>query len=220
MNYRWKMGDGNTSSDTNMNYTYSDTGSYQVQLTTTTEGGCKDSVISMIYVKPNPDINLGKDTTLKHNQTINLDAGAGMDSYIWSTNASTQQITVDTTGVGDTGTKMIWVKVEKNGCSSYDTALIHFIHNYAISEGVDRNTINVYPNPATNEIFILSSIPKDKFIKVTILNEYGKIVSEVFTGSNNGKLLRVDATIFASGVYFVKIESEAGSGLAKVVIIK
>jgi hypothetical protein len=220
MFYDWKLGDGTTSSDSNIVQSYKMSGSYLIQLNSTTYKGCSDSVTTKVHVRPSPVVYLGKDTTLKHNQTIRLNAGSGMDSYLWSNNTDSQQIVVDTTGVGDVGTKTVWVQVEKNGCYMIDTILIHFIHNDGISEDENSVWISVYPNPASNEIYILNNIPATENLIVSVLNEYGKIVKEVYKGKIMGNQLRIDATKFAAGIYLIKIESGTMSRIVKVVIIK
>lgn len=48
--YSWNFGDGNTSSEIIPTHTYSDTGSYTIQLITTTQYGCIDTAYSTIYI--------------------------------------------------------------------------------------------------------------------------------------------------------------------------
>lgn len=53
--YAWNLGDGTIGTDTNwLDYTYTDTGSYTIQLTTVTPFGCADTSSTTIGVYPNP----------------------------------------------------------------------------------------------------------------------------------------------------------------------
>lgn len=219
LNYQWKMGNGATSSNKEISYSYPTSGIYKLQLNVGSDQGCMDSVYQMLMVSQ-PAVYLGKDTTLKHNEKILLDAAAGMDSYLWSNNATTQQITVDTSGIGDVGTKKVWARVGLNGCYNTDTILVHFVHNKSISENSNQFAVTVYPNPATNEIIILTSIPAGKNIKISLLNEYGRLITEVFNGANTAKPVYANVKKLASGLYFVKIETDTGSRFAKLVIMK
>ncbi len=57
----WNYGDGTTQSDTshlqNPFYTYADTGNYQVNLTVTTDVGCKQTLIKQVHIAPQPLVN-------------------------------------------------------------------------------------------------------------------------------------------------------------------
>lgn len=63
--YTWYYGDGSFRVGKKGNYTYSDTGRYDVSLTVTDDGGCRDSVYRYNYVQlvePEADFTIGGDT--------------------------------------------------------------------------------------------------------------------------------------------------------------
>lgn len=62
-------------------------------------------------------INLGPDTNLCSSSTITLNAGIVNSTYLWSTGATTQTITVSTLG-------SYWVTVNQNGCIGSDTITV------------------------------------------------------------------------------------------------
>ena len=65
-----------------------------------------------------PTIDLGSDLGLITGQNINLDAGTGFNSYLWSTGSSTQTINITQGGT-------YWVEVSNSfGCFSSDTIVI------------------------------------------------------------------------------------------------
>lgn len=57
ISWNWDFGDGNTSTDPNPSHTYTNVGSYNVQLVVTTDLGCTDSTLQQITVDPVPDVN-------------------------------------------------------------------------------------------------------------------------------------------------------------------
>ncbi|MFZ4400682.1 MAG: LamG-like jellyroll fold domain-containing protein [Bacteroidales bacterium] len=62
-----------------------------------------------------PTVNLGNDTTLTQGSTLNLNAGNAGCTYLWSTGATTQTLSVNTSGT-------YWVKVTNSGgCFNSDT---------------------------------------------------------------------------------------------------
>ncbi|MCF6171800.1 MAG: gliding motility-associated C-terminal domain-containing protein [Bacteroidales bacterium] len=89
-----------------------------VSLTATAPNGCYATDSVEITVRPAPDVFLGNDTTLRHDQTIVLDAGNSGSTYFWSTGDSTQSIVVS----GAEG--LVWVNVLLDGCVGNDSILL------------------------------------------------------------------------------------------------
>ncbi|MBT3207310.1 MAG: choice-of-anchor D domain-containing protein [Bacteroidetes bacterium] len=89
----------------------SDNGNYSV---TVTDGfGCTDSDGINIYVYPNPEIDLGADTTICEGSVLTLNPG-NFTSYLWTTQETTQ--TID---IADAGIFSVFV-TDINGCTASD----------------------------------------------------------------------------------------------------
>ncbi|MEP7169198.1 MAG: hypothetical protein ABI855_07480, partial [Bacteroidota bacterium] len=95
------------------------TGIYYV--TVTNAAGCANTDSIHVIVNPLPQINLGNDTTICGGNNLILNAGAGFTSYLWSTSATTQTISVT-----QTGTYTVFV-TDVNSCSNVDS--IHVVLN-------------------------------------------------------------------------------------------
>lgn len=50
----WNLGDGNTGTTSNASHTYANTGTYNVQLITTSDMGCKDTMVLPVTISPLP----------------------------------------------------------------------------------------------------------------------------------------------------------------------
>ncbi len=99
--WTWDFGDQGSKDDTsslqNPVHTYATTGTYDVQLTVTSDHGC-----TAIYIKPNsievypsPFVQFGPDQKIcpeQGNQTLSLDAGPGT-SYLWKPSGDTTRST-------------------------------------------------------------------------------------------------------------------------------
>jgi large repetitive protein len=85
----------------------------------TGSNGCDSIVTTNILVNPLPAVYLGPDRELCAGETAQIDAGAGMDTYTWSTGESTQIIAV-------TEDDMYSVLVTKSGCSATDFLSVSF----------------------------------------------------------------------------------------------
>ncbi len=106
LNYLWNTG------ATTQKITVNQTGNYSVKVTD--DIGCSDSSKIKIQVNDLPTINLGNDTTICENTTLNLDAKNSGLNYVWNNGATTQKITV-----AETGTYSVTV-TDAIGCLSMD----------------------------------------------------------------------------------------------------
>jgi len=118
--YRWDFGEpmnpNNTSNQVAPVFTYSMPGTYQVQLIAGFNGTV-DTVFQSVTVLPMQDsIDLGQDTVICPNETLELDAGNNWQLIRWNTGETSSQITVDSSDV----TGYIWVVADNGQCTAYD----------------------------------------------------------------------------------------------------
>jgi len=95
-----------------------------------------------------------------------------------------------------------------NGCSSFDESVIRVFNCTGIEENGDNAVVQVYPNPVTDKVYIKvhSNVGVGKMMLCDIT---GKIYdSKLVDFSVQDHVLEIDMSSFASGIYFVKIESE------------
>ncbi|MBN2175423.1 MAG: gliding motility-associated C-terminal domain-containing protein [Bacteroidales bacterium] len=93
-------------------YKVSEEGNYWVQVSNYC-GVDFDTVYVEVYDLP--EIDLGKDTTVKYQEPITIDAGPGFVEYLWQNGANGREIKVDYPGY-------YWVEVmDGHGCISSDT---------------------------------------------------------------------------------------------------
>ena len=140
-----------------------------------------------------------------------LDAGAGFSSYLWSNNASTQTITVDTNGLGlsqvlysvtvgyggnssSATTKVIW-----QDC----TSLLHY-------QKEDIN-VKIFPNP-TNGIVNIEIPDKIRDFEVRVYNSNGSLLMS----KRNQK--RINLSRNAKGLYFIQILTDESLVMRKVIL--
>jgi hypothetical protein len=100
---------------TNQMLTVNTTGTYSVIVTNA--NGCSNSDTINVTITPAPLLNLGPDTTLCANSVL-LDAGNPGSTYLWSNSATTQQITINSSG-----TYSVLV-TNPSGCSATDTVTL------------------------------------------------------------------------------------------------
>lgn len=125
INYHWDFGDPSTQADTSNqpspSWTFNQMGNYTVTLIV--KNNCSQDTSTISITVNNPlDIDLGEDTTLCNASTgLILNAGHPGSMYSWSTGASTQTITVNTSGLFT-----VTVSDASNNCTGQDSIMIAY----------------------------------------------------------------------------------------------
>jgi len=135
---------------------------------------------------------------------------------------------------GGTDRCMIWetfakrglgVKASAGGKTGVGTGINDQVEDFTVPADCSLSTqevklnsdINVYPNPAKNEVTISSKTIKDK-VNIQIFDVTGrKVLDEtkvIFSGAN------LDTSKLTNGVYILKLDSKEGSSSQKLIIKK
>ncbi len=186
------------------------TGTYWV---TVSNGTCTDSDTIHITVNSPPVVDLGNDTILLVFGTLTLNAGNPGASYLWSTNETTQTITVSVSG-------QYYVTITNAfGCTASDTI------NADIPIGIKENAaadlrVNVSPNPSCDKTFALSfDIIKKTDVEIKIRNVLGRVVYseklEKFSGPYHKMITLKD---MAGGIYFTDIYDGTQISTTKIIL--
>ncbi len=193
-------------------------GAYTVEVTS--PNGC--STVSPpvnVIIHPLPSIFLGNDTNIAPGLDITLDAGPGFTSYLWSTNATSQTITVDTAGHG-LGIQTIWVEVRDNNyCPGRDTIKVNFVHNPGIAESVRNSNVYIVPNPNTGKFQLqLSSFPESEILLELFGHDGRKVFEQNLRVQHATEKILIDAGNVPDGLYILRITGNAGSFVKKLVV--
>jgi hypothetical protein len=111
-------------------------GSYWVGVTNQWKCSSYDTI--QVNLKWNPLVDLGNDTMVCDDVSIELDAGAGGISYIWNTGAATP--TIRTTKAGDYYVNV----VGENGCVGMDTVHVSFGGKSPQHNGIWVRNVNTH----------------------------------------------------------------------------
>jgi hypothetical protein len=176
---------------------------------------CTDQADSMtLTINSLPTVDLGKDTTICAGNLITLNAGSGFDKYLWQDNSDKQTLDVDSNGVG-VGSKTIWVMVTKDNCSNSDTIVITFKKCGSVNE-LGNLDVKIYPNPAKEKLFI--ELDRNHTVQqLEMLDMLGKLVLTKQV-EKNSNLLEISVNELSKGSYLLKLTSEEGSWIGKVVV--
>lgn len=167
----------------------------------TTSFGCTDTSNQVnVFLHPDPVVSLGPDSILCAGDMISIGAGTGFSSYLWSTGASTQSITLDTTGLG-IGTHPAWVQVSNPfGCRATDTMLVEFIDCSSITSMDPFTDIRVFPNPFHDQLIVELPNKEASDYQLCISDIAGRPVLYL---SANQPVQRCSLEHLPAGVYFL-----------------
>lgn len=123
--YKWN------NASTNPSITVSSAGVYSIEVTNSVNCEARDTLT--VTENKNPVVKFGKDTTYCANEGINLvlDAGAGYTAYNWSNSATSQSITVTSTGVYSV------IVTDAKTCKGGDTIFVVELANPTLNLGED-----------------------------------------------------------------------------------
>ncbi len=88
-----------------------------------------------------------------------------------------------------------------------------------VSENLLDSAISLYPNPASNEIFVTISESAFNTVDISIANNLGQTILNIDDwGVNEANTTSIDVSNYASGLYFVSIKSEDQITTKKLII--
>jgi hypothetical protein len=162
-------------------------------VTGTTAGCTSAPAISQVTVNPLPVVDLGGDITLLQGQQIVLDAGAGL-TYIWSTGATTQTITINAMGTYS-------VTVTNNaGCTASDSVVAMTTSAHS---PVNDYKISASPNPASDLIYI--KCEGSATTSVVLIDNLGRILLQDHSFAPDGSIRSLQLGQIPDGVYYLKV---------------
>ncbi len=209
--WAWQMAGITTtlsSSVNNPTVIFPASGNYTVSLVSSNSFGASNTATQVVNVSPNPTVNaISNSSLICVGQSATLTAG-GATNYLWNTSAIGSVIVISptaTTIYTVTGTNTV------TGCSNTTS----IIQNVSLCTGLQNitgnNSISIYPNPTKN-IFSVSGLKNSDEIEIT--NALGQLI---YTAKTENEILEVDLSNSKSGLYFIKLITENGSVIKKIV---
>jgi hypothetical protein len=186
-------------------------GSVMLSLTATAALPCTTGASSnmTLSIVKHPVVNLGNDTIICKNDSITLDAGNPGCNYTWSTNATTQKITV--TSPVDAAITYYVIVTNSNGCLT--TASITVTYVTCTSIGMAENTplIKIFPNPNDGNCRLQICAERSRSIadcklqiEMRIMNIHGQLIYiETINPNKSTYYKELNLSNLTKGVYFI-----------------
>jgi len=143
--------------------------------------------------------------------SIEIDVTGGTLPYTfqWSNGSNNQNISELTAGVYTV------VITDSNGCMYQESYTL--ISTVGVEELTLLNAVKVFPNPATNQVYIEVKDTYDEML-VALLTDDGKIVRSKFLTQK--KNIEFNVSDLSAGTYFVKLTYKGYSKTIKVLLVK
>jgi len=168
-----------------------------------------DTVIITALASPSP-INGGATVCVGDTIMLSDDSTAGVWSSNLTTIATVGSVSGIVTGVA-AGNDTIKYTYPSNGCFVYSVITATACASTGINIPDKTNQINIYPNPATNELIV--NFQNNAFNKLTITNSIGQEqISEPVNAGNNNIIINQ----LPSGLYYIILKGESGTAVRKV----
>jgi PKD repeat protein len=169
--YEWNFGDGNTAFGYNVTHTYSNQGTYLVNLKVTTDQGCIDGSVANVVIHPIPIANFSyipacpnTPLTLENNSLANPTQPVNLS---WDIN-SDSSIDLNSVGMGDgtggntsftfpaSGTYSVTLTAFSNGCTSLPVTQTVVVHpepvaNFTYSSACAGQTVTFTNNTTISD---------------------------------------------------------------------
>ncbi len=174
-------------------------------VTVTDTSGCSSSDSIQVNFYDNPVVSLGPDTTIDYNVTVTLDAGDDGITYLWSTEETTQTITVT-----EQGTYSVTV-TDINGCINTDEITIT-VKEPEKPELIIYNTFTPN-NDDVNDTWHIENIELYPNSTVEIYNRNGNQVFKSDNYQNKEWDGRYDGKDMPASTYYYLIELSDGEVL-------
>jgi uncharacterized repeat protein (TIGR03803 family) len=184
-------------------------GNYTV--TVTDANKCVSTATVSVSVNPSPTVNVSGRSTINIGGGDTLTASGTSVTYVW-TSGSTSDTTIikplTTTTYTVTGT-------DGNGCKGTNTFTVT-VGPTSVSNVVASNTTTLYPNPTISVInlsFEMQGVGVPAEVK--IIDGIGREVMDKNTTIGNGKVLTLDVSMLAQGMYYVKVVTNNNTQVEK-----
>ena len=145
------------------------------------------------------------------NVTLTWDASENAREYVIMRNdeqIAVQKETIFTDSINQSGTYTYSVIAKKyDGYAEPVTVTVEVLN---VNE-INVNRINVYPNPATDIVYV----DVDESFNAVIYNYQGQVVKNVIV--DNGQ---IDLSSFTAGVYFIEIRANNNVMIEKIILTK
>jgi gliding motility-associated-like protein len=222
--WEWDFGGAaspSTSTEQNPEICLTTSGTYTVELTTTSSTGAISSVSNPITVNNNPVLTAATDTIIDLGGTATLVASpSGTGDYLWTPNKNMDcEDCPMATASPEESTTYTVIYTDQNGCRASDTVmvLVNFVEGVGVPTAFSPN------GDGNNDVLFVRGYAIEA-ISFTVYNRYGEVVFET-TDQNIGwdgmfKGKEENPGVFTWNLYYEFVNGESGTQKGNTTLIR
>lgn len=227
----WNFGDNSFSNQTNPVHVFQDSGLYHVWLTQTSIHGCKDSISKTVLVVPNlldlavEKVNFTKQSDFIYIHTLLSNVGTlpienPLLTLMVDGKTYVSEMVFDTIFLGEKRNYTFnGILPIKEGLPRYLCVSGTVLNNQVevdlsnnencLSFNDDEQILNLFPNPASDQLFMLLQLSDEQNVVFSIIEITGKIIYQyqVFLKNEIHKLT-FDIQSLSQGVYAIQVKTK------------
>ncbi len=138
---------------------------------------------------------------------VKVNVSGGQEPYSYSLDSIAFQASSSFTEL-DTGTYQVFV-IDSNGCSGQGTFTITYDTTVSTQHINNLNSIKVFPNPFSDQLFI--ELEKETDINVKLIDVLGRVVCA--SKHENTSTIKLNVAQIPQGVYYLEILNNKGEKL-------
>lgn len=174
--------------------------------------GCTSGMTQQVNVLSNPTVTGSSDRTEICRGEGAVLTGGGAVTYQWASPSLFVQAPVANVSP-NVNTTYTLTGLDNNGCKGIVTVAVNVSECLGVKEmSSTSGGVKVYPNPNGGEFTVVLPNGADK--TVSVIDVTGRVIS---TSNGKAEVLNMDITALANGIYYVKIQSNAGVEVIKVI---
>lgn len=201
MTFNWSFGDGNSSTASSPKHLYTATGSYQVKLVATSNGGCNDSSTTTVVINAKPSVAFtatevcdGSTTTFTNTSSI----ASGTITHFWD--------------FGDGAASTLTSPTRNYGSSGSYTVQLVTTSNQGCKDSVSR-TVAVNPNPTASFNYINSCFgDTTQFVNSSSISNGSLTYAWDFDNGSTSNIGQPKTFYNVVGSYDVELTAQSGKG--------
>lgn len=214
--YNWQFGDGSVATGQEVSVSITAPGATPITLSMTAANGCTYQVAGEVFISTSPVASFtytfdANTSVVTFDNTSTIGSG-NISTYNWSFGDNNTSTDADPTYTyASSGTYTVTLTaISALGCSSTFEAQVNA--SVGIEESVAGFTLQLYPNPAGEKAFVVSSLEGN----MVVIDQAGrKVLDNVNVIPNTAQM--IDSSTWAEGMYQVVITTATGSRTARLV---
>ncbi|MBN4049650.1 DUF1573 domain-containing protein [Bacteroidales bacterium AH-315-N07] len=204
--WSWNFGDGNTSTQQNPYYTYSNPGTFTVVLTATNTFGSDTYTQIVTSYRVTAGFSI-QQPAIENSAVQFTDESLGATTWFWNFGdwfqASFQNPSHVYTAVG---TYNVTLSVTNGGVCADNISKIVSVFGVGIDDIGHESLFAIYPNPSDGNLYVKYNFEGRRDIKVQILNSLGQeIIARSLFNISNTNTSTFDLSDQSRGIYTVKL---------------